>query len=47
MKIATVALALATAAGCAVGAMAQSYPSHPITLVVPFPPAVLPTPSGA
>jgi tripartite-type tricarboxylate transporter receptor subunit TctC len=37
MKIAAVALALATAAGCAVGAKAQSYPTHPITLVAPFP----------
>jgi tripartite-type tricarboxylate transporter receptor subunit TctC len=38
MKIAAVALALATAAGCAAGALAQTYPTHPVTLVVPFPP---------
>ena len=38
MRTAAVALAFAMAAGCAVGAQAQTYPSSPVTLVVPFPP---------
>ena len=29
--------ALAVAAGCATQALAQAYPSHPITIIVPFP----------
>jgi tripartite-type tricarboxylate transporter receptor subunit TctC len=38
MKLATAALALAMAVGCAGGATAQTYPTQPVTLVVPFPP---------
>jgi len=37
MKLTTVFTALAVAAGCATHALAQAYPSHPITIVVPFP----------
>jgi len=37
MKLTTVFTALAVAAGCATQALAQAYPSHPITIVVPFP----------
>jgi tripartite-type tricarboxylate transporter receptor subunit TctC len=32
------AVALAAALGCALGAQAQTYPSRPLTVVVPFPP---------
>jgi tripartite-type tricarboxylate transporter receptor subunit TctC len=38
MKLAAAALVLATVAGCTLGAQAQTYPTHPVTLVVPFPP---------
>ena len=37
MKLTTVFTALAVAAGCAIQALAQAYPSHPITIIVPFP----------
>ena len=37
MKLTTVFTALAVAAGCIIQALAQAYPSHPITIVVPFP----------
>ena len=37
MKLTSVFTALAVAAGCATQALAQAYPSHPITIVVPFP----------
>ena len=37
MKLTSVFAALAVAAGCATQALAQAYPSHPITIVVPFP----------
>ena len=46
MKIAAVALAFATAAGCAVGARLRAIRPSPITLVVPFPPVVRPIPSA-
>src|SRR5262245_39174235 len=36
MKIASLAVAFAMA--CATSALAQGYPSHPITMIVPFPP---------
>jgi tripartite-type tricarboxylate transporter receptor subunit TctC len=36
MKLTTVFTALAVAAGCATQALAQAYPSHPITIIVPF-----------
>jgi len=38
MKVLSFAAALAVAVGCATGAHAQAYPSHPITMIVPFPP---------
>ena len=37
MKLTSVLTALAVAAGCATQALAQAYPSHPITIIVPFP----------
>ena len=37
MKLTSVFTALAVAAGCATHALAQAYPSHPITIIVPFP----------
>ena len=37
MKLTSVFTALAVAAGCATQALAQAYPSHPITIIVPFP----------
>ncbi|MEA2961702.1 MAG: hypothetical protein QOI46_1800 [Alphaproteobacteria bacterium] len=37
MKLTPVFTALAVAAGCATQALAQAYPSHPITIIVPFP----------
>ena len=37
MKLTTVFTALAVAAGCVIQALAQAYPSHPITIIVPFP----------
>ena len=37
MKLTSVFTALALAAGCATHALAQAYPSHPITIIVPFP----------
>ena len=37
MKLTTVFTALAVAAGCIIQALAQAYPSHPITIIVPFP----------
>ena len=37
MKLTSVFTVLAVAAGCATQALAQAYPSHPITIVVPFP----------
>jgi tripartite-type tricarboxylate transporter receptor subunit TctC len=37
MKLTFVAAALAVAFGCAGEAHAQAYPSHPITMIVPFP----------
>jgi tripartite-type tricarboxylate transporter receptor subunit TctC len=37
MKLTTVFTALAVAAGCIIQAHAQAYPSHPITIIVPFP----------
>ena len=37
MKLTSVFAALAVAAGCATHAFAQDYPSHPITIIVPFP----------
>ncbi len=36
MSIKLIAAALAAALGCAAGAQAQTYPSHPITMIVPF-----------
>ncbi len=36
MKLTSVFTALAVAAGCATQALAQAYPSHPITIIVPF-----------
>ena len=38
MRVLSFAAALAVALGCATGAHAQAYPSHPITMIVPFPP---------
>jgi tripartite-type tricarboxylate transporter receptor subunit TctC len=37
MKLTAVFTALAVAAGCVTQAHAQAYPSHPITIIVPFP----------
>jgi tripartite-type tricarboxylate transporter receptor subunit TctC len=37
MKLTSVLTALAVAAGCATQALAQAYPSRPITIIVPFP----------
>jgi tripartite-type tricarboxylate transporter receptor subunit TctC len=37
MKLTSVFAALAVAAGCVAHAYAQAYPSHPITIIVPFP----------
>src|SRR3981081_306830 len=37
MKLTSVFTALAVAAGCVTQAHAQAYPSHPITIIVPFP----------
>ena len=37
MKLTSVFTALAVVAGCAIQALAQAYPSHPITIIVPFP----------
>jgi tripartite-type tricarboxylate transporter receptor subunit TctC len=37
MKLTAVFTALAVAAGCVTHAHAQAYPSHPITIIVPFP----------
>jgi tripartite-type tricarboxylate transporter receptor subunit TctC len=37
MKLTSVFTALAVAAGCATQALAQAYPSHPTTIIVPFP----------
>ena len=37
MKLTSVFAALAVAASCATHAFAQDYPSHPITIIVPFP----------
>jgi tripartite-type tricarboxylate transporter receptor subunit TctC len=37
MKLTSVFAALAVAASCATHAFAQAYPSHPITIIVPFP----------
>ncbi len=37
MKLISVAAALAVAVGCAGEAQAQAYPSHPLTIIVPFP----------
>jgi tripartite-type tricarboxylate transporter receptor subunit TctC len=37
MKLTSVFAALAVAASCATHALAQAYPSHPITIIVPFP----------
>src|SRR5262245_17339678 len=37
MRMLSLAVAFAAAVGCATGAPAQTYPSHPVTLVVPFP----------
>jgi tripartite-type tricarboxylate transporter receptor subunit TctC len=37
MKLKSVLTALAVAAGCATQALAQAYPSRPITIIVPFP----------
>src|SRR5690242_5582852 len=36
MKTTTLAVALAFLAGAACGAQAQSYPSKPVTIIVPF-----------
>ena len=38
MKMLSFAAALAVAVGYAANAHAQAYPSHPITMIVPFPP---------
>jgi tripartite-type tricarboxylate transporter receptor subunit TctC len=38
MKVLSFAAGLAVALGCAAAAHAQTYPSHPITMIVPFPP---------
>src|SRR5712691_4582211 len=38
MKITSFAVAFAAALACATTAHAQVYPSHPITMIVPFPP---------
>jgi tripartite-type tricarboxylate transporter receptor subunit TctC len=37
MKMLSLAAAFAAAVGCTTGAQAQTYPNHPVTLVVPFP----------
>ena len=37
MKLTSVFTAIAVVAGCATQALAQAYPSHPITIIVPFP----------
>ena len=37
MKMITIAAAIAVAVGGIAGAHAQVYPSHPITIIVPFP----------
>ncbi|HYZ43883.1 MAG TPA: tripartite tricarboxylate transporter substrate-binding protein [Xanthobacteraceae bacterium] len=37
MKMITIATAIAVAVGGIAGAHAQAYPSHPITIIVPFP----------
>ena len=37
MKLTSVFAALAVAASCATHAFAQDYPTHPITIIVPFP----------
>jgi len=37
MKLTCVFTALAVAAGCVTHALAQAYPSHPVTIIVPFP----------
>src|SRR3954469_19397417 len=37
MRMITIAAAIAVAVGCVDGAYAQAYPSHPITIIVPFP----------
>src|SRR5436190_10049793 len=37
MKLTAVFTALAVAAGCVTQAHAQAYPSHPVTIIVPFP----------
>ena len=37
MKLAALALAMAVAACPGAGAHAQPYPSHPLTMIVPFP----------
>ena len=37
MKMITIAAAIAVAVGGIAGAHAQAYPSHPITIIVPFP----------
>ena len=38
MKSMSLAVAFAAALGWAASAQAQTYPSHPITMIVPFPP---------
>ena len=37
MKLTSVAAAVAVAVGCIAHAHAQAYPSHPVTMIVPFP----------
>jgi tripartite-type tricarboxylate transporter receptor subunit TctC len=37
MKMTSVAAAVAVAVGCIAHAHAQAYPSHPVTMIVPFP----------
>src|SRR5262249_59769150 len=37
MKMSAIAVAIAVAVGGGGGADAQGYPSHPITMIVPFP----------
>ena len=37
MKMSAIAAAIAVAVGGGCGAYAQGYPSHPITMIVPFP----------